>query len=113
VKDAATLVRECRSKGVTLTLVAGRVRLRAKKPLSGDLMSALRDRKQEVIALLSKEQETDSGCWVLDEWRRVSIPDWRRILQKSIAQGNNRRADYARWMLLEVLEDPDFKDPKL
>ncbi|MDD5701312.1 MAG: hypothetical protein PHU23_04590 [Dehalococcoidales bacterium] len=40
----------------------------------------------------------------LDEWRRVNIPAWRCILKESIETGDQRRADYAKWMLKEVLE---------
>ena len=45
---------------------------------------------------------------LLGEWRRVSIPQWQRILQESVQQGNSRREEYARWMLEEVLLDPDY-----
>jgi hypothetical protein len=45
---------------------------------------------------------------LLEEWRRVSIPQWWRILQESIQQGDSRREEYARWMLQEVLLDPDY-----
>lgn len=41
--------------------------------------------------------------WMLGEWRRVSIPQWRRILAVSIEQGNSYREEYARWMLSTVL----------
>src|ERR671919_115032 len=34
---------------------------------------------------------------MLWEWRRVSLPEWRRILQESIGSGNTRREEYARW----------------
>jgi acyl-CoA reductase-like NAD-dependent aldehyde dehydrogenase len=47
---------------------------------------------------------------MLWEWRRVSIPEWRRILQESIAVGDQRREAYARWMLREVLLDPDYQE---
>ena len=112
MKDVATLVRECRSMGVTLTLVAGRVKLRAKKPLPENLMAALRDQKEGVIALLAKEQHTGLECWILEEWRRVSIPDWRRILKESIEKKNGIREEYARWMLREVLQDPEYQEPE-
>ena len=50
---------------------------------------------------------------MLWEWRRASIPEWRRILRESIEGGDKRRESYARWMLREVLLDPVYKDPEL
>ena len=47
--------------------------------------------------------------WMLWEWRRVSIPRWRCILQESIDQGDSRREEYARWMLEEILLDPEYR----
>ena len=47
----------------------------------------------------------------LEEWFRVSIPDWRRILLESIGNGDNGRAEYARWMLRDILQDPDYEEP--
>jgi len=47
--------------------------------------------------------------FMLTEWRRVSIPTWQRILQESITTNNKSREEYARWMLKDVLEDPDYK----
>ena len=46
--------------------------------------------------------------WALWEWRRVSIPRWRQILAESIAEGDGHREKYARWMLWEVLLDPEY-----
>ena len=48
---------------------------------------------------------------LLEEWRRVSIPEWRRILAESTDRGDDRRAKYARWMLLEVLFDSPYPEP--
>jgi hypothetical protein len=49
---------------------------------------------------------------LLEEWRQVSIPEWRRILGESIDNGDNRREEYARWMLREILLDPDYEEPQ-
>jgi hypothetical protein len=54
--------------------------------------------------------EVPSTDPLLEEWQRVSIPEWQRILQESIAGGDKRREEYARWMLKEVLQDPDDKE---
>jgi hypothetical protein len=49
---------------------------------------------------------------MLWEWRRVSIPEWRRILRESIGQEDTRREQYARWMLREILLDPEYEEPQ-
>mgnify|MGYP001404698946 CR=1 FL=1 len=49
--------------------------------------------------------------WVLREWRRLSIPDWRRILEKSITANDTAREAYARWMLRDILYDPSYQEP--
>jgi hypothetical protein len=51
--------------------------------------------------------------WMLWEWRRISLPQWRRILQKSIEQGNLQGEEYARWMLRDILLDPEYQEPEL
>ena len=51
-----------------------------------------------------------STPWILEEWRRVSIPEWRRILREAEAAGDNRRKKYAQWMLSEVLESGTSED---
>ena len=48
--------------------------------------------------------------WALLEWRRVSIPQWRKILKESTADGDKHREEYARWMLRDILLDPDFDE---
>jgi hypothetical protein len=40
----------------------------------------------------------------LDEWCRINIPAWQRILKESIEAGDKSREKYARWMLSEVLK---------
>ena len=42
--------------------------------------------------------------WMLREWRRASIPEWQRILAAAREAGDDSRAEYARWMLSEVLQ---------
>jgi hypothetical protein len=49
--------------------------------------------------------------WVLREWRRVSIPSWRRILNETILQSDAAREAYARWMLRDILLDPAYENP--
>lgn len=50
---------------------------------------------------------------LFQEWRRVSIPEWRTIPQESQDWSDQKRAGYARWMLRDVLLDPDYDDPDI
>ena len=63
-----------------------------------------------LLAEAEREPVLEEGLepWMLWEWRRTSIPEWRRILQESIEQGDARRAEYARWMLRDILLDPQY-----
>ena len=58
-------------------------------------------------ALQAAETQIEFEPWALWEWRRVSIPEWRRILAQSLTSGDSHRHEYAMWMLDEVLLDPD------
>ena len=49
--------------------------------------------------------------WMLWEWRRVSTPEWRRVLIQSINDGDTKREEYARWMLRDILLDSDYQEP--
>jgi hypothetical protein len=49
---------------------------------------------------------------MLWEWRRVSIPEWQRILRESIEKEDRQREEYARWMLREILLDPEYWEPE-
>lgn len=49
------------------------------------------------------------GAWMLWEWRRISLPKWRHILEESLWKGNRLREEYARWMLREILFDPEYE----
>jgi hypothetical protein len=37
-------------------------------------------------------------------WRKISIPQWQRILRESIRDKDQKREAYAKWLLKEVLE---------
>ena len=43
--------------------------------------------------------------WVVVTWRRDQIPVWKAVLAEAEAKGQHRRAEYARWLLQEVLEE--------
>ena len=71
-------------------------------------MQILRTRMERLLAGL----DPDSGPgqpvpWALQEWRKVSIPVWRNVLNESIARGDREEEASARWML-EVLQDQDY-----
>ncbi len=44
-----------------------------------------------------------SSTMDLDQWVKMSIISWERILAESIEAKNTERERYARWMLKEVL----------
>lgn len=69
----------------------------------------------ELFEKAGREPSLEEGRdpWMLWKWRRDTLPDWRRILQKSVSDGDKRREDYARWMLREILLDPDYQEPKV
>ena len=71
--------------------------------------------EQRLLRLLGeagKQPALEGGFqpWVLWEWRRLNIPQWRDALDESIAQGDLRREEYARWMLRDILLDPQYED---
>ena len=69
-------------------------------------------RLKELLATAGHEPEQDGACesWMLWEWRRESIPEWQEILQISIEDEDRHREQYARWMLREILLDPDYEE---
>src|ERR671918_33246 len=69
---------------------------------------------EELLTRAGYEPAVEEGVepWMLWEWRRISLPQWRRILQESINQGDSRRETYARWMLRDILLDPEYKEPE-
>lgn len=69
----------------------------------------------ELFADAGREPAQEEGVepWMLWEWRRVSTPEWRDILRMSIDRGDTRRESYARWMLKEILLDPEYTEDQL
>ena len=101
------LVDEAQALGARFTLDGERVKVAAQVPLPAPLLEKLREHKSEVLSLLREGFEP----WALREWRRMSTPEWRRILQESIEKNVSKREEYARWMLREVLLDPQYEEP--
>ena len=67
-----------------------------------------------LLEQVGREPAQNEGLepWVLWEWRRVSIPEWRRILEQSIDDVDPFRERYARWMLGDILLDPEYEEPQ-
>ncbi len=82
--------------------------------LKGFDASEWEDHLAALMEAAGREPDVDEAFepWVLWEWRRVSIPDWQRILRKSVEGGDTRREHYARWMLRDVLLDPEYEEGK-
>lgn len=69
-----------------------------------------KESKYEFLTELRWEIRSTTECWFLEEWRKVSLPEWRRILKESIEARNTKREEYARYMLHEILEDPKYRE---
>jgi hypothetical protein len=105
-----TLLEKCRELGAVLTPLNDQLKIQAPEPLPNALILGLTEAKPEILAELRRERRHQAECWLLEEWRRISIPDWRKILRESIATGNAGREEYARWMLREILVDPEYQE---
>jgi hypothetical protein len=88
------------------------IRDRMKQILESCQKSIPLKEKQPDREIQGSNQKSESNVipWMLEEWRRISIPDWRRILKESINSGDKKRAEYARWILKEVLDDPEYRE---
>ena len=101
--DGVALLEEARAAGLVVRSEGDNLVIRGPRDAE-PLALSLIEHKAEVFPLMGFVP------WMLQEWRRVSIPDWRHILSVSVGQGDTHRADYARWMLKEILLDPDYED---
>lgn len=108
MNNTTQLLEKCRSLGATLTPANDQIKIQAPEPLPDILIEELKKSKAQILAELSWERRHEHECWLLEEWRRISIPDWRRILKESSETGNISREKYARWMLSEVLIDDEY-----
>jgi len=108
--NAITLIERCRRLGATFTTVNDHIKVQAPEPLPDDLITGLREAKSQVIIQLRRELKNQAECWLLEEWRRISLPEWQWILKESMEGKDWKREEYARWMLREVLEDPEYRE---
>ena len=95
--SAPDVLQQAEAAGVKVWAADGHIRYQPKDAPS-DLVDALRKHKPELLELLKPHRD-----WILEVWAREVTPEWERILEESIAIGDHRRADYAYWMLQEVL----------
>jgi len=77
-------------------------------------VSEWKNRLEELFSLAGRKPTIEEGIapFMLWEWRRVSIPEWQRILKESNEKRDARREDYARWMLRDILLDPEYEEPQ-
>ena len=108
--NVTELISHCRNLGASLIPLDDHLKIQAAQPLPDDVLNRLREAKPEVLKELRKELGENTKCWVLEEWRRVSIPSWRKILMESIVAGDLSREHYARWMLSDILEDTEQRE---
>ena len=105
--NAEHIVQRAHLLGISLSVAGDKIRYAPKSSTPPDFVDTLREHKAEVLAYL---REPSFQCWILEEWRRMSIPEWRCILNESQQQGDRKREEYARWMLREVLLDPEYRE---
>ncbi|MDY6835258.1 MAG: hypothetical protein SVY53_10710 [Chloroflexota bacterium] len=109
MRDVELLIRRARDMGACFVLEEDKVKVRAQNRLPDDLIAELCKLKPQVISVLKQQCKSDD-CWALEEWRKSSIPSWKRILAESRAQGDKKREEYALWMLQEVLKADEIQE---
>jgi hypothetical protein len=112
MNDVKALLEKCQALGATFTPLNDRFRVEAPQPLPDTLIAELIRAKPQILAELRGESSNKTECWLLEEWRKISIPDWRKILKESIETKDVKREEYARWMLQEMLVDPEYLEDK-
>lgn len=119
--DVATRIRYLDNRIVYGIELLGLLQRRGQAEVANSLLQQMEEFKREREKLththtpsrnLVVEPLEEFEPWMLREWRRVSIPQWRDVLRESIEQSDAKREEYARWMLREVLLDPDYVEPK-
>ena len=108
--NVSALIERCRILGATFVPYTDWVKVRAPAPLPDELIRELKASKHAVLAELKHERRRENDCWLLEQWRNTAIPEWRRILHMSAESNDTGREEYARWMLKEVLKDPDYPE---
>lgn len=92
-------------------LEGDQTKVRAPEPLPQGLLCELRLYRREITSNVTYESRPKaSDCSVLAEWHLVSIPQCRLVLRDSRLRNDHRLAEYARWMLRDVLLDPEYQE---
>lgn len=109
------LLDRLRRQGVAVTVSSGQIRLVPGSRVPSHLVALLQDNKTAVCNYFAEAPDfPEAGrqdCWPLELWRRLSIPEWRERLDQSIESGDLIQEEYARWMLREILLDPQYTEP--
>lgn len=103
--DGIALLERARAAGLVVRSEGDKLVIRGPRvaePLALELIA----HKQSVLPLVQEPFVP----WMLREWRRVTIPQWRRNLRESIEQRNTKQEDYARWMLQDVRMDAEYNN---
>jgi hypothetical protein len=110
--DVKALIEKCEALGATFTPLSDRFKVEAPHPLPDELVAELKKAKPQVMDELRWGLWDKAECWLLEEWAKTSIPGWREKLKEAIDIKNTKREEYARWMLREILEDPEYLEDK-
>jgi len=110
MRNVVDLMERCRVLGAIFIHLNDRFKVQAPQPLPDDIIADLKEAKQFILQELRRQLRNESECWLLEEWRRTSIPEWRNILRQSIQAKDTKRQEYARWMLKEILLDPEYTE---
>ena len=109
------LLDRLRRHGVAVTVSSGQIRLVPGSRVPGNLVAQLQDNKSAVCDYFYAQSahsapKTWPNCWPLELWRRMSLPEWRERLRQSVESGDKNQEEYARWMLREILLDPQYRE---
>ena len=58
------------------------------------------------------ETEVPTENLLLEEWRRTAIPSWRQRLAEATGFRDFGMMKRARWMLRDILIDPEYQEPQ-
>ena len=110
------LLDRLRRHGVAVSVSGGQIRLVPGSRVPGNRVAQLQDNKSEVCDYFFDHPDSSETlkhyCWPLELWRRMSLPEWRRNLTKSMESSDKSKEEYARWMLREILLDPQYREHK-
>ena len=108
------LLDRLRRHGVSVSVSGGQIRLVPGSRVPGHLVALLQDNKAAVCNYFFANPDSSGtgrhDCWPLELWRRLSIPEWRERLRQSVESGDKNQEEYARWMLREILLDPQYRE---